>query len=54
MASTKFELDKLNGKNDFNVWRIKINVLMVCEGIYVALDKEAMAMVKDNKVVLEI
>lgn len=29
MASTKFELDKLNVKNEFNVWRIKINVLMV-------------------------
>lgn len=32
MATTKFELYKFNGDNDFNMWRIKMKALLVHQG----------------------
>lgn len=33
MASTKFEAEKFTGKNDFNLWRIKMKALLVQHGL---------------------
>lgn len=33
MATTKIDLEKLNGKNDFNMRKVKIEALLVTEGL---------------------
>lgn len=52
MAITKFELDKFNGENDFNLWRIKMKALLVHQGLYPALNKEGIKEERDGKPVV--
>lgn len=33
MATTKIDLEKLNGKNDFNIQKVKMEALLVTEGL---------------------
>lgn len=53
MSSSKFDVEKFNGENDFMLWRIKMKALMIHQGIYVALDQKAHAARKDTKVLAE-
>lgn len=41
MVSTKFEIEKFDGKNGFNLWRVKMRALLVHQGINEALRGEA-------------
>lgn len=41
MVSTKFELEKFDGKNDFGLWRLKMRALLVHHGVVDALAGEA-------------
>ncbi|KAH9723787.1 CCHC-type domain-containing protein [Citrus sinensis] len=41
MASTKLEVEKFTGKNDFHLWRLKIRALLVHQRLDVALDDES-------------
>ncbi|KAD7478133.1 hypothetical protein E3N88_01269 [Mikania micrantha] len=41
MVSTKFELEKFDGKNDFGLWRLKMKALLVHQGVVDALAGEA-------------
>ncbi|WRX08983.1 Integrase [Theobroma cacao] len=36
-SSTKYEIEKFNGKNDFSLWRVKIRELLVQQGLLKAL-----------------
>lgn len=36
-SSAKFEIDKFNGRNDFNLWRLKMRALLVQQGLLKAL-----------------
>jgi len=38
MGYVKFDIEKFTSKNDFNLWRIKMRVLLVHQGLDVALD----------------
>ena len=38
MYSTKFEVEKFNGKNNFEVWMLKMWDLLVQQGLQKALD----------------
>ncbi|KAH9725257.1 hypothetical protein KPL70_007804 [Citrus sinensis] len=33
MATPKIDLEKFNGKNDFNMWKVKMEVLLVTQGL---------------------
>ena len=37
MASTKIDLEKFTGKNDFNMWKVKIEALLITHGLGDAL-----------------
>ncbi|KAD4178102.1 hypothetical protein E3N88_26693 [Mikania micrantha] len=37
MVSTKFEIEKFDGKNDFSLWRVKMRALLVHQGLAEAL-----------------
>uniref|UniRef100_A0A803QQI9 Retrovirus-related Pol polyprotein from transposon TNT 1-94 n=1 Tax=Cannabis sativa TaxID=3483 RepID=A0A803QQI9_CANSA len=54
MAIVRFEVDTFNSSNDFSLWRIKMKAFLVHQGIYEALDDEAMKLIKDSKNKLEI
>jgi hypothetical protein len=54
MSSSKFEIDKFNGTNDFGLWRIKMKALLVHQGISEALNLEALAAIDDKKKKFEI
>ena len=36
-SAAKFEIDKFNGKNDFNLWCVKMHALLVQQGLWKAL-----------------
>ena len=38
MSSTKFEIEKFNGKNNFELWKLKMRDLLVQHGLQIALD----------------
>lgn len=40
MASTKYDLEKFNGKNDFGLWRLKMRAFLVQQGLGEALKGE--------------
>ena len=40
MVSTKFELEKFDGRNDFSLWRVKMRALLVHNGVVDALKGE--------------
>lgn len=54
MTSKKFDLDKFNGENDFNLWRIKMKALMVHEGISAAISMDEMFAIEDKKLQIKI
>ena len=33
MATPKIDLEKFNGKNDFNMWKVKMKALLVTQGL---------------------
>ena len=37
VSSMKYEIDKFNGRNDFNLWRLKMRALLVQQGLLKAL-----------------
>ena len=37
METTKYDLEKFNGKNDFGLWRLKIRASLVQQGLEDAL-----------------
>ncbi|KAH9670384.1 hypothetical protein KPL70_016970 [Citrus sinensis] len=41
MASTKLEVEKFTGENDFHLWRLKMRALLVHQRLDVALDDES-------------
>ena len=49
MATTRFEVDKFNGSNDFTLWRIRMKAFLVHQGILEALDSESMNFVEDKR-----
>lgn len=38
MATQKVDLEKFNGRNDFNMWKVKIEALLVTQGLGDALE----------------
>ena len=38
MSSTKFEIEKFNGKNNFDLWKLKMRDLLVQQGLPKDLD----------------
>ena len=40
MSSTKFEIGKINGKNNFELWKLKMRDLLVQQGLQKALDEK--------------
>ena len=38
MSSSKFEIEKFSGKNNFELWKIKMRDLLVQQGLQKALD----------------
>lgn len=49
MAIAKFELDKFNRDNEFNLWRIKMKTLLVHQGLFATLNKEELKEEEDRK-----
>lgn len=47
MAATKIDMENFNGKNDFNLWKLKIEALLITQGLGDALQPVIM---KDRKV----
>ena len=39
-STHKFDLENFNGTNDFNLWKVKINALLVQEGCAATLEVE--------------
>ena len=48
MASTKFEVDKIMGENNFSLWRIKMKALLVHQGLAAAISREELAAMIDT------
>ena len=40
MGSTKYDVEKFTGKNDFGLWRLKMRALLVQQGLEDALGGE--------------
>jgi hypothetical protein len=40
MATAKLDIEKFNGKNDFRLWRLKVKLLLVHQGLVDALKGE--------------
>ena len=40
MSLPKFDLEKFNGENDFNLWRLKMRAILVHQGLEDALEGE--------------
>ena len=40
MSSTKFEIENFNGKNNFELWKLKMRDLLVQQGLQIALDEK--------------
>ena len=38
MATPKIDLEKFNGKNDFNMWKIKMEALLITQGLGDAIE----------------
>jgi len=41
LGSTKYEVEKFTGQNDFGLWQLKMKALLVQQGLVEALDGEA-------------
>ena len=33
MAGSKIDLEKFTGKNDFNIWKVKMEALLITQGL---------------------
>ena len=40
MASSKVDVEKFAGKNDFNMWKIKMEALLITQGLRDAIEPE--------------
>ena len=40
MASTRYDLEKFNGENDFYLWSLKMRAILIQQGLDAALDIE--------------
>ena len=49
MASTRVDLEKFNGDNDFYLWSLKMRAILIQEGLDSALNDEADSMAKKEK-----
>lgn len=49
MGSTKFDLDKFTGTNDFSLWRLKMKALLVHNGLSEAINKNVLEATLDKK-----
>lgn len=49
MATATFELDKFDSDDNFNVWMIKMNALLVHQGLYSVLVKQEGGANEDGK-----
>lgn len=38
MATSKIDLAKFNGKNDFNMWKVKMEALLIIQGLGNAIE----------------
>ena len=38
MTNAKFEVNKLTGKNNFSLWKLKVRDFLVQQGLHKALD----------------
>ena len=38
MSSTKFEIEKFNGKNNFELWKLKMSDMLVQQGLQRSLE----------------
>ena len=38
MVSTKIDLEKFTGKNDFNMWKVKMKALLITQGLRDAIE----------------
>ena len=38
ISNAKFEVEKFNGKNNFELWKLKARVMLVQQGLHRALD----------------
>ena len=50
MASTRVDVEKFNGGNDFCLWRLKIRAILIQQGLDSALDDEEDPMAKKKRV----
>ena len=41
MATPKYEVEKFNGTNDFNLWKMKVKALLVSQRLGSALEETA-------------
>jgi len=41
----KMEIERFTGSNDFSLWQVKMNVLLVHQGLDIALSKEVIVKV---------
>ena len=41
MTSTRFEIEKFTGKNDFGLWQVKMRSILVQQGLLNALGGES-------------
>ncbi|KAH9649108.1 Integrase catalytic domain-containing protein [Citrus sinensis] len=41
MAGSKIDLEKFTGKNDFNMWKVKMEVLLITQRLAAEIDKKA-------------
>ena len=48
MASTKFEVDKIMGENNFSLWRIKMKALLVHQGFTTTISREELVSMIDT------
>uniref|UniRef100_A0A803PBL8 Retrovirus-related Pol polyprotein from transposon TNT 1-94 n=1 Tax=Cannabis sativa TaxID=3483 RepID=A0A803PBL8_CANSA len=49
MVGAKFDIDKFNGTNDFGLWKIKMNVLLVHNGIVKTIDEASLKELSEDK-----
>nr|KYP33977.1 Retrovirus-related Pol polyprotein from transposon TNT 1-94 [Cajanus cajan] len=49
MAMAKMEIEKFSGLGDFSLWRVKMNALLVHQGLDAALSDEAIMKVEERK-----
>ena len=40
MTQQKLEVEKFNGENDFNLWRLKMKAILVHQGLEAAIEED--------------